>query len=148
MIDLAACAILLWVIAHDLRHFRIANGAVLLLVAGFVLACLMRREASLLMPHLLFALAAFVLLCGAFAARMIGGGDAKLLTAAIFWIGPEGAFVYGVCLLALAVLYGVGAKLGWLPARRIGERLKIPFGPSIAGAWIAVIALAGFLQPS
>ena len=148
MIDLAACALLLWVIVQDLRHFRIANGAVLLLASGFVLACLVRRAPGLLTPQLLFALAAFVLLCCAFAGRMIGGGDAKLLTAAILWVGPEGAFAFAFCLLVLAVLYVIGAKLGRLPARRIGDRLKIPFGPSIAGAWIAVIAFSAFLRLS
>ena len=148
MIDLVACAILVWVIVADLRHFRIENGAVLLLAFGFILACFLRGEPALLVPHFLFALAAFIFLCCAFAARMIGGGDAKLLTAAMFWVGPEGAFVFATCLLTLAGLYVLGAKLGRLPARQIGNRLKVPFGPSIAGAWIAVIALSALLRPS
>lgn len=148
MIALAACAVLAFVIVEDLRHFRIPNGAVLLLAGGFVLACLLRGETARLVPHLLLAGAAFALLLGAFAAGLVGGGDAKLLTAAILWVGPEGAFVYALCLLALALLTALGARLGLLPARQVGKRLKIPFGPSIAGAWIAVIALGALVGSS
>lgn len=142
---MAVCGVLLllaWVIVEDLRRFRIRNGIVLLLVAGFVLACLERDRTDLLVPHALFALVGLLLLVAAFAAGMVGGGDAKLLAAALLWVGPENCLAYALLLLPCALAYAGGAALGLLPARRVGGRLQIPFGPSLAAAWIGVIAWA------
>lgn len=145
MIALAVGLALIFVIVEDLRRYRIRNGLVLLLGAGFLAACLWQGRTDLLAPHLLFGLFGLALLFLAFLAGLIGGGDAKLLSVALIWIGPEGAFVFSLALLLFVLLYVAGAKLGWLPSREKGGRTQIPFGPSIALAWAAVLLLSAYL---
>lgn len=83
------------------------------------------------------ALAAFAVLAGLFALRMMGGGDVKLLTALALWIEPS-LFLQLVVLMALLgglLTIVLGA---WHVARRQKDRLAIPYGVAIsaAGLWI------------
>lgn len=139
MTRLAACLILLWVLVEDMRFFRVRNLWVAALVACFVLDCLTRNRVPVLLPHALFAALGFALMAGAFVLRAVGGGDAKLLSAALLWVGPEGCFAFALVLGVCTLAYAAGARFGRFPARRIGGRTLIPFGPSIAAAWIAAI---------
>ena len=140
-IDLAVAAVLVWVAVEDLRRFRIPNRAVAILAAGFVGLCLAAGRTGLLGAHGVFALICLALMLAAFAARMIGGGDAKLLTVALLWLGPENALVFALLLMSAVLLYAGGARLGLLPARRVGARMRIPFGPCIAASWLVAMGL-------
>lgn len=83
------------------------------------------------------ALAAFVLLAGLFALRLMGGGDVKLLAAIALWIEP-GAFL--TLLIVMALVGGVLTVVmgGWHVIRRQKEKLAIPYGVAIsaAGLWV------------
>lgn len=140
-VEAALIGLLIWIAREDLRRFRIANRLVLALAAGFVLACLVRGRSDLLLPHGLLALAALAALLGAFAAGWLGAGDAKLLATALLWIGPEGTFVFAELLLGAVLAYAAAAHLRFLPARRTDGRVRIPFAPCIAAAWIGLIGL-------
>ena len=142
MAELCVCFVLAWVVVEDLRRFRIRNAAVGLLGVGFVAHCVERGTVGLLPSHGAFAGLALALLALAFFRGMIGGGDAKLLTVALLWVGPEGALVFAVILFVLTLATVAGAGLGLIPSRRGARGTKIPFGPSIAGAWAVVIALS------
>ncbi len=83
------------------------------------------------------ALAAFALLAGLFALKMLGGGDVKLLTVLALWVRPE-LFVQLLVIMALAggvltLVMGV-----WHVMRRQRDRLAIPYGVAIAfgGLWV------------
>ncbi len=83
------------------------------------------------------ALAAFAILAGMFALRMMGGGDVKLLTVLALWIEP-GWFLKLIIVMAL-----VGGVLtivmgAWHVMRRQKHKLAIPYGVaiSIAGLWV------------
>ncbi len=83
------------------------------------------------------AVAAFAILAGMFALRMMGGGDVKLLTALALWIKPEW-FLELIILMALlggVLTIGMGA---WHVMRRQRDRLAIPYGVAIsaAGLWV------------
>jgi prepilin peptidase CpaA len=145
-VDGAVAALLVWIAREDGLRFRISNRLVLALALGFPAACLIRGQASLVVPHSLFALAALAVLFVGFAAGFCGGGDAKLLATALLWIGPEGTLVFAVLLLPAVLAYALGARLGLLPARREGRRMRIPLGPCIAVAWIGVIGLTRLLR--
>lgn len=140
MMRIIACLVLTWVVVEDLRRFRIRNVVVLVLVVCFVVECLVDGRLALLLPHIVFAAIGLALLMAAFAFGLIGGGDAKLLSAALLWTGPEGSVLFAFALFVLTLAYSLGARFGGWPARRMNGRLRIPFGPSIAAAWIAVIA--------
>lgn len=83
------------------------------------------------------ALAAFAVLAGLFALKMMGGGDVKLLTALALWIEPEWF------LRLLIVMALVGGLLtivmgAWHVMRRERDKLAIPYGVAIAiaGLWV------------
>jgi prepilin peptidase CpaA len=83
------------------------------------------------------ALAAFVLLAGLFALKMMGGGDVKLLTVLALWI-PWDAFIQLLMVMAIAggvltIVMGI-----WHVMRRQRDRLAIPYGVAIAfgGLWV------------
>lgn len=135
------CILLVWVALEDLSRFRIRNAAVLGLMVGFVVHSVAADRASLLIPHAIFAGVGFAALFAAYSLGAIGGGDAKLLTAGLLWVGPEGAVVFALLLLAFSLAYALAAWLGWAPSKQVGQRRAVPFGPSIAVAWIGVIAL-------
>ena len=141
LIDLTVAAVLVWAAVEDLRQFRIPNRAVALLAGGFFGACLLQGDGGLLIVHAAFAAFGFALLIGAFAARMIGGGDAKLLAVALLWLGPESALAFAILLLCAVLLYAAGARFRFVPSRTTNGRTRIPFGPCIAAAWLGAMGL-------
>ncbi|MDC8754072.1 prepilin peptidase [Erythrobacter sp. sf7] len=83
------------------------------------------------------AVAAFALLAGLFALKMMGGGDVKLLTVLALWI-PWDIFIQLLIVMAIAggvltVVMGM-----WHIMRRQRDRLAIPYGVAIAfgGLWV------------
>ena len=141
LIDLAVAAVLVWVATEDLRRFRIPNRAVALLAGGFLGACLLQGHVGLLLIHAGFATFGFALLVGAFAARMIGGGDAKLLGVALLWLGPESALAFAILLLCAVLIYAAGAHFELVPSRTTNGRTRIPFGPCIGAAWLVAMGV-------
>ncbi|MDZ4307582.1 A24 family peptidase [Allopontixanthobacter sp.] len=90
--------------------------------------------------HLGVALAAFAILAGLFALRMMGGGDVKLLTALALWVKPDW-FLELLIIMALlggALTVVMGA---WHVARRQRGRLAIPYGVAISAAGLWVIGV-------
>ena len=137
-----ASAILLAILVEDLRRYRIRNAGVVLLLGCFAVDAAFGSRTGAVLPHLLLASFGAFILIGAFSLRLIGGGDAKLLVVALLWVGPAGAVPFSLALVATTLAYAAGATLGLLPSRRAGGRLQIPFGPSIALAWLGVIGLS------
>lgn len=84
------------------------------------------------------ALAAFAILAGMFALRMMGGGDVKLLTALALWIEPEW---FGRLVVIMALAGGVLTLVlgAWHITRRRKDRLAIPYGVAIAAAGIWIL---------
>lgn len=86
------------------------------------------------------AVAAFAVLAGLFALKMMGGGDVKLLTALALWVRPE---IFLQLLVVMALAGGILTIVmgAWHVARRQKERLAIPYGVAIAfgGLWVLAI---------
>ena len=135
----AIVCVLVLVIIDDIRNYQIKNSAVITLFCIIIFQFLIQADFYQFIAHVVFSAAAFGVLTFAFRRRLLGGGDTKLLTIAFLGVGPERALVYAIFLLMFSVIYWGGAKLDIVPSQRIGTQLKIPFGPSIAGAWIATI---------
>lgn len=83
------------------------------------------------------ALAAFAVLAGLFALKVMGGGDVKLLTALALWIPP---YEFMQLLLIMAITGGVltVVLIFWHVARRQRDRIAVPYGVAIAfgGLWV------------
>jgi len=141
VIDGLACAILVRVAAEDMRGFRIRNVWVAALIGLFLAASGLGLRPDAVW-HALFAGVALAAMLAAFALRWVGAGDAKLIVAACLWVGPALSPVFAVALLATTLVYAAGAALAFLPSRRSGGRTAIPFGPSIAAAWILALIVS------
>lgn len=131
--------ILAFVVFDDLCNFRIRNEAVLALVALFAAFTLANGDMETLKSHFTFGLALFALFLGMYYFGMMGGGDVKLLAVASLWLGPENALPFAVFLGIFALAYAAGAKMNLLPSRTVNGRVKVPFGPSIALAWMVAL---------
>jgi prepilin peptidase CpaA len=144
-------ACLIWAAISDLRTMTISNRLCLILAGGFYPAALL-LGLNPVMIGLHTLLAFIVLLAGMamFAAGWMGGGDAKLMTAASLWLGLSAAlpFVFYVALMggALTLVFLILRKLfkrhtdtmsGW-QQRLMTDKGGIPYGVAIfAGALMA-----------
>lgn len=86
------------------------------------------------------ALAAFALLAGLFALKMMGGGDVKLLTALALWVRPD-LFLQLLLVMSLAGGVLTVVMVCWHTMRRQKDKLAIPYGVAIAfgGLWVLAI---------
>ena len=86
------------------------------------------------------ACAAFAVLAGLFALKVMGGGDVKLLTALALWITPY-HFMELLLVMALAGGALTIVMVGWHTIRRERDKLKIPYGVAIAfgGLWVLAV---------
>jgi prepilin peptidase CpaA len=81
------CA-LLWLAVIDVRSRRLPTNIVLAVGALFFVDALARRmPVDDVIVHLLLALGVFLVCAVLFAARMLGGGDAKLASVIFLWAG-------------------------------------------------------------
>lgn len=134
----------------DLTSMTIPNWISLALIAGFVPAA---WGAGLSLPdmagHLAVGMAALLLGMGLFAARVVGGGDAKLMAAAGLWLGLKSGAVFllwtglagGLFCLALILArrsfqpYVVGDQ-GWV-GQLLHPKGDIPYGVAICAGALA-----------
>jgi len=121
---------------RDLTSFTIPNTLPLALIVAFPVAALaLGLPLSAIGLGFAVGAAALVVGMGMFAARWIGGGDAKLFAAAALWLGLPGLMTY---LLITGVAGGVLA-VSLLALRSTPVRAVMPAGP----AWFARLAQPG-----
>lgn len=140
----------------DILYLRIPNVIVAALLVAFVVACFAASPKSILLAHVAPALVVFVLTAGLFFFDKLGGGDVKLLTAAVLWTGMAhmgpfliGLGIYGMIAILIFAVYRthVAAVLTWAGAH-IGRSIptpksletgkSIPYGVVIAAAALSV----------
>jgi prepilin peptidase CpaA len=101
----ALCA-LLWLALNDVRERRLPTRVVLAVGAlFFVDAVVLRLPPGQVLTHLALALGVFLVCAALFAARMIGGGDAKLASVIFLWVGVSLAIpaLTLICVIGLVV---------------------------------------------
>ena len=79
---------------------------------------------------------------------MMGGGDLKLLTVAILWVGPFCALPFALFLLLFAGIHAVAAKFKFVEGKAVGERRSVAFAPAVAGRPSLAYSLIGRLRPA
>ena|SRR5258708_2312421 len=141
-------AVLFYVAVTDLKHYRIRNELILVLIGLFLLHTLF--SGRWLNAAWSLGLAAFVLvfLVYFYVRHWMGGGDVKILTVAFLWTGVECALPFAILLLVFAFLHTIAARLGWAQSQQPDDdnRARIAFAPSVAAALICVFML-GCLRP-
>ena len=139
-------AVLLYVALKDLKHFRIRNELILVLTGLFFLHAFLSGRWVTLHWNLGFALLLFLIMLYFYAKKMMGGGDLKLLTVALLWVGPFCALPFALFLLLFVCIHIAAVKLKFTEARVVSDKKWIAFAPSIAAALIGVF-MAGCLRP-
>ncbi|RKP50609.1 A24 family peptidase [Trinickia fusca] len=143
----AACAVLLALSLTDLRARRLPNP----LVAAFgvlyaVHAWSVATPWTVLVQHIATAFAGFALGACLHAAGRLGGGDVKLASALLLWVGAHGAMpMFVLVSLAGLVVALVGLAVDrFVPAlpfaRLWSARRGVPYGVALAiGGWCALL---------
>jgi prepilin peptidase CpaA len=146
---LATVAALSYAAFIDLKHYRISNELILLLIGLFFLYSLASDRWTTAAWNLGLAAGILLFLIYPYARHWIGGGDVKILTVAFLWTGIECALPFVVLLLLFVSLHTIAAKFGWVGSQQIDDdgSQRIPFALSIAAALIVTILLGCLRLP-
>jgi prepilin peptidase CpaA len=138
--------------ASDMASRRIPNGVPAAVALSSVALLLMLPTGEAL-SSVALAAALFGLGAGAFAARLVGGGDVKLLAATCLWAGT---LLFSLLIVIMALASVTIALLMLLFERRpavpggdrlVGLKAPLPFGVAIAAGGVIVIMLRADLLP-
>ncbi len=140
---LATVAALFYAAFIDLKHYKIGNELILLLIGLFFLYSLISDRWAAAAWSLGLATGIFLFLIYPYTRHWLGGGDVKMLTVAFLWCGIECAPPFVILLLLFVSLHTVAARFGWMGSQQFDDdrRQRIPFAPSVAAALIATILL-------
>jgi Flp pilus assembly protein protease CpaA len=133
----------------DLKHYKISNDLILLLIGLFFLHALLSDRRTGAGWNLGLAAGICLFLIFFYARRWMGGGDVKMLTVSFLWTGIECALPFVVLLLLFVFLHAVAAKFEWVESKQDANDgcRRIPFAPSIAAALITTILLGCLRSP-
>jgi prepilin peptidase CpaA len=148
LILVITAAVLFYVAVTDLKHYKIRNDVVVVLVLLFFAHAFVSNRLAGILWNIRFSGLILIALIYFYARNLVGGGDVKLLTVALLWVGVDCALPFAILLLIFASIHTVTAKLGWVGTQSLAEddRMRIPFAPSIAAALISTFML-GCLAP-
>ena len=139
-------AVLFYVAFTDLKHYKIRNELILVLTGLFFLHAFLSGRWMTLPWNLGFAAILFLIMLYPYSMKMMGGGDLKLLTVAILWVGPFCALPFALFLLLFAGIHAFAVKFKLVEGKAVGKRRSVAFAPSVAAALISVF-LIGCLRP-
>lgn len=139
-------AALFYVALTDLKHFKIPNEFIIILTGLFFLHAFLSGRWTTLHWNLGFAVLLFLIMLYCYSKKMMGGGDLKLLTVALLWVGPFCALPFALFLLLFACIHITAVKFKVVETRMISEKKWLAFAPSVAAALISVFMI-GCLRP-
>jgi prepilin peptidase CpaA len=139
-------ATLFYVALTDLRHFKIRNEFIIVLTGLFFLHAFLSGRWTTLHWNLGFAALLFLMMLYFYSMKLMGGGDLKLLTVALLWVGPFCALPFALFLLFFVCIHIVAVKLKLVEAQVINAKKWLAFAPSVAAALISVFVI-GCLRP-
>ena len=138
--------LLFYMALTDLKHFKIRNEFVLVLAALFFLHAFVSGRWVIIQWNFGFALLLSLIMFYFYLKNMMGGGDLKLLTVALLWVGPFCALPFALFLLLSVCIHIAAVKLKFIEPRVVSGKDWIAFAPSVAAALISVF-IAGCVQP-
>ena len=138
--------LLFYMALTDLKHFKIRNEFVLVLAALFILHAFVSGRWVIIQWNFGFALLLSLIMFYFYLKNMMGGGDLKLLTVALLWVGPFCALPFALFLLLFVCIHIAAVKLKFIEARVVSGKDWIAFAPSVAAALISVF-IAGCVRP-
>jgi len=141
-----AAGALFYVALTDLKEFKISNELIWVLAGLYVLFAVLSGHWRHMHWNLALAAFMFAFMLYFYGQNLMGGGDVKLLTVALLWVGLDCALVFAILLLIFVGIHTGVAKLGWVKVQGVGKHKRIPFAPSIAAALIGTF-MSGCLRP-
>jgi prepilin peptidase CpaA len=138
--------VLFYVALIDLKHYKIRNEFILVLTALFFVHAFLSGRWVTIQWNFGFALLLFVIMLYFYLKKMMGGGDLKLLTVALLWVGPFCALPFALFVLLFVCVHLVAVKLKLVETQVLNGKKWIAFAPAVAAALISVF-MAGCLQP-
>ena len=138
--------LLFYMALTDLKHFKIRNEFVLVLAALFILHAFVSGRWVIIQWNFGFALLLSLIMFYFYLKNMMGGGDLKLLTVALLWVGPFCALPFALFLLLFVCIHIAAVKLKFIEALVVSGKDWIAFAPSVAAALISVF-IAGCVRP-
>ena len=138
--------VLFYVALMDLKHYKIRNEFILVLTALFFVHAFLSGRWVTIQWNFGFALLLFVIMLYFYVKKMMGGGDLKLLTVALLWVGPFCALPFALFVLLFVCVHLVAVKLKLVETQVLNGKKWIAFAPAVAAALISVF-MAGCLQP-
>ena len=147
LILVIAAGVLFYAALTDLKHYTIRNNVILSLVLLFFAHVFVTGRWTSIPWNIGFAALIFAILIFFYSRKLVGGGDVKLLTVALLWVGVDCALPFAILLLIFASIHTLAARLGWADTQRVpgDDRSRIPFAPAVAAALIGTFML-GCLQ--
>lgn len=130
---------------HDINRLIIPNWLNLTLAGLFIpAAAFSGLPIEIIGGHLLIGLLAVVVSYGLFMLGVFGGGDAKMIMAVMFWMGPSGAvpFIFWMALAGGACALLVLTVRRSMPAAMVPGFMRASFEPK-AGVPYGVAIAAG-----
>ena len=156
-IRLVVLCALLWLAVIDVRIRRLPTRTVLAIgVLFFVDALIVRLPVTEVLAHVLLAFGVLVVCVALFAARMLGGGDAKLASIIFLWTGPAlslpaltlisviGTLVALISLATRHMSHGQRSRIMRALAMFSGAR-GVPYGVALALGGGSIIVLPSLL---
>lgn len=158
VIRLVAVCGLLWLAVIDVRSRRLPTNIVLAIGALFFIDALIAGlPLDDVIAHLLLAVIVFLACALLFAARLLGGGDAKLASVIFLWVG------FGLSLATLTLVSVTGLIVSVIslatrnmdPSQRLlplralamfSAQRGVPYGVALAFGGGAVIVLPALLR--
>jgi prepilin peptidase CpaA len=157
-IRLLVLGALLWLAAFDLRHRRLPTKVILAVgTLFFVDALVIGMPAKAILAHVVLSLAVLLICAGLFAAKMLGGGDAKLAAVVFLWVGAS----LSVLALTLISLIGTVVSLVSLATQHMSQTHRslplralamfsgkrgVPYGVALSLGGGSIIALPAILH--
>jgi prepilin peptidase CpaA len=138
--------VLFYVALTDLKHYKIRNESVVVLTLLFFLHAFLSGRWVSVHWNLGFALPMFLILLYFYSKKMMGGGDLKLLTVSLLWVGPFCALPFALFLLLFVCIHIVAVRFKLIEAQFVSGKKWIAFAPAVAAALISVF-IAGCLRP-
>jgi prepilin peptidase CpaA len=148
LILVITAAVLFYAAFTDLKRYTIRNEVVLILALLFFVHAFVSGRWTSISWNIGFSGVILIALIYFYSHKLIRGGDVKLLTVALLWVGLDCALPFAVLLLIATTIHTVATKIGWADTQRVtdDDRRRIPFAPSVAAALIGIFLL-GCLRP-
>ena len=135
-LNIVLIIILLFIAVYDALNYKILNETIAAIACLIIVKFLISTPEGDASKHLLYALLTSASVITLYSLGCFGGGDAKLLVVAFFWLSLDKWFSFLYTLMIITFIYSISLYIFIRFTSKVTSRTKIPYGPCISLAWI------------